>query len=325
MKVSALIPTYNSAATIRGTLDSVLAQTEPADEVLVLDDGSTDDTVSILESYRPRITVIQQRNGGVAQARNVLCARATGELLAFLDHDDFWHPDYLKIQRQLFAAHPGAVAFFTGHATLYGAGNYTQWEAPGQGPAIQAEEIAPVAFIKRYHQAIGAFMSMSFCCVPKAAIQRLGERPFCSEVSGVDDCYLFHQLPFFGPIVYYPALLAAYRITTTAQSADRVKGAGLSVRAMELLGADYRGAKDAGMRATYRWALATQRREYGKVLMCAGRVAAARRQFLLAAGDFWQPASVVKSFGLLLFSCMPRSLQPQWLPIQTAAPGASAV
>src|SRR4051794_23550692 len=128
MKVSALIPTYNSAATIRGTLDSVLAQTAPADEILVMDDGSTDSTVSILESYRPRITVLQQRNGGVAQARNMLCARATGELLPFLDHDDFWHPDYLKTQRQLFPNHPRPVAFFTGHATLYGAGNYTQWE-----------------------------------------------------------------------------------------------------------------------------------------------------------------------------------------------------
>ena len=315
MKVSAVIPTYNSAATIRATLESVQAQTEPADEILVLDDGSTDGTVRILESFQPKITVFQQPNKGVAHARNALCTRATGDLIAFLDHDDLWHPDYLKYQRKLFVKHPHAVVFFTGHATVYGSGGCPQWE-PVAG-VDQVEEILPVDFVKRYHKAIGAFMSMSFCSIPKTVLQRLGDQPFCEEVSGVDDCYLFHQLALLGRIVYCPSVLAAYRITSTAQSSDRIRGAGLSVRAMELLGRHYHGAQDYKMRATFQWALAAQRREYGKVLMSGRRSLEARKQFWLAAKSDWHLVSVAKSARLLLYSCLPLSLQPRWLPTQT--------
>ena len=83
MKVSVLIPTYNSASFIQITLESVLHQTIAPTEILVMDDGSTDETISILGSYKPRISVFQQRNRGVADARNELCRRARGDLIAF--------------------------------------------------------------------------------------------------------------------------------------------------------------------------------------------------------------------------------------------------
>lgn len=124
MKISVVIPTYNSAAVIRLTLDSVLRQTVPPHEILVLDDGSTDDTVAIVESYAPKVSVIRQSNHGVAAARNELSRRATGELIAFLDHDDLWHPRYLEIQGQAYSANPDAVAFFTRHDNFYGLGVY---------------------------------------------------------------------------------------------------------------------------------------------------------------------------------------------------------
>jgi len=317
MKITVVIPTYNSAAFIRNTLESVFRQTLPPDEILVLDDGSTDDTVAILNSYKPRITVLQQKNGGVAAARNNLCLHATGELLGFLDHDDVWHPDYLKTQRRLYAEHPDAVAFFTGHDTIYGAEDVHQWSGTNGENGYRAEVIFQVDFIRRYHEAMGSFMSMSFCCVPRTALQRLGERPFCEEVSGVDDCVLFHRLPFFGPIVYYPGKLAAYRISASAQSADRIKGAPLVVRAMELLGSYYNDLEDTRLLAVYQWAFATRRRECGKVLMGGGKAAEARRQFALSMDAFRNPVSLVKSMGLLIFSYLPRPLQPRWLPTQT--------
>src|SRR6185436_11096286 len=99
VKISVAIPTYNSSAFIKSTLDSVLHQTVPPDEILVLDDGSTDNTVSILNSYKPQVTVFQRQNRGVASARNILCDLTRGELIAFLDHDDIWHPNYLESQR----------------------------------------------------------------------------------------------------------------------------------------------------------------------------------------------------------------------------------
>jgi glycosyltransferase involved in cell wall biosynthesis len=317
MSISVAIPTYNSAAFIRRTLASVFDQTLPPNEILVLDDGSTDDTVAILESYKPRITVLQQKNAGVAAARNRLCSQVKGELVAFLDHDDIWHPEYLKTQQRLFAEHPLAVAFFTGHHTLYGEGDYPQWTRTNGENFLRAEVMCHVEFIRRYHQAMGSFMSMSFCCVPRSALLRLGERPFCEEVSGVDDCVLFHRLPFFGPIVYYPDELAAYRLSVSAQSSDRIKGAGLVVRAMELIGAYYNDLADPRLRAVYQWAYAGRRRECGKVLMGGGKAVEARRQFALAMNAFKNPVSVMKSVGLFIFSWMPRSLQPRWLPTET--------
>lgn len=92
MRCSVLIPTYNSAETIELTLNSVLSQSRKPDEILVWDDGSTDATLSLLDQYGSQIKVFRSQNGGVARARNQLCQRATGELLAFLDHDDLTSP-----------------------------------------------------------------------------------------------------------------------------------------------------------------------------------------------------------------------------------------
>lgn len=115
MKISALIPAYKAAGTIEATLESILAQTQPPDEILVLLDGVVDDTPKKLEKFTPRVTVHIQENRGVACARNRLVELASGDLLAFLDADDLWHPDYLKNQHALFAQYPNAVAVYTGH------------------------------------------------------------------------------------------------------------------------------------------------------------------------------------------------------------------
>lgn len=98
--VSVVIPLYNSAATVRATLDSVLAQTYPQLEILVVDDGSTDAGPSICRSYDdPRIRLIQQANRGLAGARNTGIRHATGSILAFVDSDDLWMPE--KIERHV--------------------------------------------------------------------------------------------------------------------------------------------------------------------------------------------------------------------------------
>src|SRR5262249_35262860 len=134
MTITAVIPVYNGSRTIRATLDSVLQQTRFADQILVMDDGSTDDTFALLEVYAPRVTVFRQENRGVAAARNALCARATGDLIAFLDSDDLWHPKYLESLQQLFNSHPNAVGFFTGHVNFEGYSDYKWTVDPFNSP-----------------------------------------------------------------------------------------------------------------------------------------------------------------------------------------------
>jgi glycosyltransferase involved in cell wall biosynthesis len=98
-KVSVIIPNYNYGRFLREAIDSVLNQTVRPHEVIVVDDGSVDNSHEVLESYGDRIITIRQQNQGVGVARNSGAKLATGEFLAFLDADDYWAPE--KLEKQL--------------------------------------------------------------------------------------------------------------------------------------------------------------------------------------------------------------------------------
>jgi glycosyltransferase involved in cell wall biosynthesis len=106
MKVSVVIPVYNGARYLRETLDSVFAQTLPAHEVIVVDDGSSDESPDILRAFGDRLRVFRQENQGVAAARNAGLVRVTGEAIAFLDQDDLWPPDRNRLMAEALAANP---------------------------------------------------------------------------------------------------------------------------------------------------------------------------------------------------------------------------
>jgi len=97
--VSVVIPAHNSQQYIAPTLDSVLAQKHRPLEILVVNDGSTDSTARIVRGYAPEVRLIEQGQCGHPAARNAGIRAATGEFLAFLDHDDLWSPD--KLERQI--------------------------------------------------------------------------------------------------------------------------------------------------------------------------------------------------------------------------------
>lgn len=99
MLVSAIIPTYNRARTIERAVNSVLGQSWQPIEVIVVDDGSTDQTTDILARYGDRIRLIRQKNEGPSAARNAGIKAARGQIISFLDSDDSWLPD--KVERQV--------------------------------------------------------------------------------------------------------------------------------------------------------------------------------------------------------------------------------
>ncbi|MGH8106872.1 MAG: glycosyltransferase family 2 protein, partial [Arenimonas sp.] len=95
--VSIIIPAYNLAPYIAETLDSVFAQTCRDFEIIVINDGSTDDTEERIAPYRNRIVYIRQENRGVMAARNVGLQAARGRYIALLDGDDLWLPNFLEV------------------------------------------------------------------------------------------------------------------------------------------------------------------------------------------------------------------------------------
>ena len=117
-KVSAVIPTYNAAPYIAQSVDSVLAQTFAPCEIIVVDDGSTDDTARVLAPYGEKIKYIYQKNQGEPAARNTGIRAATGDYIAFLDADDLWVPEKLELQMQYVAAHPECAMVYTDMMTF---------------------------------------------------------------------------------------------------------------------------------------------------------------------------------------------------------------
>jgi teichuronic acid biosynthesis glycosyltransferase TuaG len=105
-KVSVIIPTYQSAHYIRDAIDSALSQTYKNTEIIVVDDGSTDDTEDILKTYEGKIKVIKQKNSGPSKARNAGILSSSGEYIALLDSDDIWLPNKLEKQMIVFREDP---------------------------------------------------------------------------------------------------------------------------------------------------------------------------------------------------------------------------
>lgn len=118
MSIATVIPAFNSAKYIAQTLESVLSQTLPPDEILVIDDGSTDNTGAIAEAYGSSVHVILTVNSGLSATREFGVRKAKSEWIAFLDADDLWAPEKLDRQATELSQHPEADVCYTGRVEL---------------------------------------------------------------------------------------------------------------------------------------------------------------------------------------------------------------
>lgn len=122
-EVSVIIPTYNRAHLVKRAVDSALAAMDAGDEIIVIDDGSTDQTEAALEPVRNRIRYLRIANGGAGKARNAGIDCASKPLIAFLDSDDVWLPFKLKMQRAALAEHPDLAFCCSNFSVRTAAGN----------------------------------------------------------------------------------------------------------------------------------------------------------------------------------------------------------
>ncbi len=120
--ISTIIPTYNRAHLISRAINSVLPQMEADDELIIVDDGSTDNTADVVARYRDRVKYIRTTNGGCGAARNRGVKEATRPLVAFLDSDDEWMPEHNLLLRTVMEARPDLLFCFTNFATRFSDG-----------------------------------------------------------------------------------------------------------------------------------------------------------------------------------------------------------
>ena len=127
-KVSVIIPVYNCADFLAEAIESVLAQTHPASEIIVVDDGSTDESASVAGRFAPDVRVLKQANEGPGPARNLGVREAHGSYLAFLDADDVWLPE--KTERQMQAMDSAGLDMVFGRVEIFRDGESDAGSAP---------------------------------------------------------------------------------------------------------------------------------------------------------------------------------------------------
>jgi glycosyltransferase involved in cell wall biosynthesis len=246
-----------------------------------------------------------------------LCKHASGDLLAWLDSDDIWHPRYLEVQRQVYVECPRAVAYFTAHVNFSGGANY-EWESDPADVQARIEVIQSLPFLNRYNRAPGSFMCLSHCCIPRHVFDSFGPEPF--KLKMAEDLYFFNLAVPAGPVVFIPNSMVAYRVREDSLSSDRLNLTQSEVQAFELLIDRYSSLSGEFKRA-FKQSFASKRRLYAKVLLGAEQPGPARAQLRRSLGCL-DPISLSKSIRLLLLSYLPVVLQPSWPSSQRQWPKA---
>jgi glycosyltransferase involved in cell wall biosynthesis len=197
--VTVIIPAFNCREWIAQAIDSALAQTMVPAQVIVVDDGSTDDTADVLVTYGARIRCLSQANQGVAAARNRGLAAADTEWIAFLDADDVWHPRKLELQMQAIARCPDVGLLGTG---LF------PWPT-AEIPSAGANGSPRVTSIGRDQLAIKNRLATSSVLVRRDVVRRVGE--FDTTLSGPEDHDYWLRAAEVAPVGVVPLELTGYR------------------------------------------------------------------------------------------------------------------
>jgi glycosyltransferase involved in cell wall biosynthesis len=202
--VSVVIPAYNAVAFLGETLDSVLAQSYPKIEIIVVDDGSTDTTPQLLANYGDRITVLHQANAGQAAARNNGARKGQGELLAFLDSDDLWDRDKISRQVELLNRFPTALAVYCDHRTIDAEGKHRSSSAALAHPR-------PSGDILRSLLLGPCIVTPGLVLLRRHAIDVSGGFDEAPMMRGHEDYALWLRLATQGSFIYSPETLVSYR------------------------------------------------------------------------------------------------------------------
>lgn len=202
--VSVIIPTYNGVKYIHDTIASALAQTYNHREIIVIDDGSTDDTVeAVRRTFDERVILLQKSNGGPASARNHGIRRARGKYIALLDHDDLWLAEKLALQVEMLENQPETALVFSNAylfdaASQHDAGTFFEIDAPARGRVFSK-------LLMRN------FIPNLTVVVRKAIFDRFGLFDETGRALSADDYHKWLEVALHYPIDFIDKPLARFR------------------------------------------------------------------------------------------------------------------
>lgn len=198
MRISVIIPTYNRRDTLDRALSSVLAQSSPADEVIVVDDGSSDDSAQLVEQGYPEAKLIRQENRGVSAARNRGLEQASHEWIALLDSDDEWLPAKLETVRATQHLHTGAQLFHSDEIWIRNGVRVNAMNKHGKSGGMIFEQCLPLCVI-----------SPSAAVIRRAVFDQIGV--FNESLPACEDYDLWLRLCHLHPVHYIDqALIRKY-------------------------------------------------------------------------------------------------------------------
>jgi glycosyltransferase involved in cell wall biosynthesis len=301
--VSVVIPTYNRASLVAQAVESALAASRPGDEVIVVDDGSTDDTAARLGAvFGDRIRYVPSAHVGPGAIRNLGIREARMPLVAFLDSDDEWMPDKLDLQRAVMERRPEVLFCFTdfGHRTRTGV-EYprflARWHLDPRGwdeilgPGVPFSSLAPLPegrkdFLVHVGDLYFAEMHADYVCTSTVLVRR--EKAgralrYAEDLRRFQDWECFGRLAGSGPAAYLDCDTQwnrdhkGHRLT----KADELYCEMARVTILERVwGSDPRFLEKHG--EAYRKVLLSHQRAKGKALLALGRTREAREQFKIA-------------------------------------------
>jgi glycosyltransferase involved in cell wall biosynthesis len=217
-RVSVVLPAYNVAPYLAETLDSVLAQTHAAHEIIVVDDGSPDESADIAARYGARVRLIRQRNRGIGAARNSGAAAATGDWLVFLDGDDVLEPDALAQQLAVAARHPES-ALVVGDGVQFNDDGIVEPTIVG-GPLAARVALAESGELSgRFHLdliAHNAFTTTGQAMIARDAFEAVGG--FLQQREWSEDWDMWLRLSRRWPLTIHRGRVLRYRIRSESLS-----------------------------------------------------------------------------------------------------------
>jgi glycosyltransferase involved in cell wall biosynthesis len=205
--VTVLIDTYNQQSFIEDAINGVLTQNFPASEteILVVDDGSTDDTPEVVRKFAPRVRLLRKANGGQASAFNAGIPEARGEIVAFLDGDDWWAPGKLTAVTAAFAREADVGLIGHGVTEVYPDGR--QWtQVPRE---VSRFRITSVEQAKTFRMRRG-FLGTSRMAYRRQILRRIGGLPEALKFEA--DEYLFTLAGLFADVMILRESLTFYRL-----------------------------------------------------------------------------------------------------------------